>query len=230
MPSLMLGLSACLSSDGGLGRSSRRRLGHCEYAGRHQLLVSVLVGTVILVLQVPSGRASDLPVPWRRSTAGARCPEPSARSHAARDRAAGAAGSSDKAWPYSTDWSGRLREEGLTRADIEPTLKNKLTVQMIIDASSVRRLIELLDIPKTGQMRNNRPSILQWRPARAAARICSSATIWASPSSPGSSSLPADTQRAKWSTIAVYWSIGSNSRSARSLRTAVGILFGARFE
>ena len=117
-----------------------------EYAGRRELLVSVLVGTVILVLQVPRVERVIYQYHGGGAPQGPDAPNhPLVRTRLeieqrAREQRQGLA--------VLDRLERTAREQGLTRADIEPTLKNKLTIQMIIDASSVRRLVELLDIPE----------------------------------------------------------------------------------
>jgi hypothetical protein len=117
-----------------------------EYPGRRALLESVLVGAVMLVLQVPRVER----VIYRYHGGGA-AQGPDAPNHPlvrtpleveqrAREQRQGLA--------VLDRLERTAREAGLTRAEIESTLKNKLTVRMIIEAGSVRRLVELLDIPE----------------------------------------------------------------------------------
>jgi hypothetical protein len=116
-----------------------------EYAGRQELLVSVLVVAVIFVLQAPRVER----VIYRYHGMGA-FPEPDAPSHPpvltpvelvrrARDQR--------QALAVLDGLEQTARKEGLTRAQIEPILRKPQIAEML-GAGYGHRVIEMLDIPE----------------------------------------------------------------------------------
>jgi hypothetical protein len=118
-----------------------------EYPGRRELLESVLAGAVILVLQVPRVERVIFRYEGMGAPSGPDSPiHPLVRTEVdlarqARDQR--------HVLALLDRLERRVREEGLSRAEIEHTLLNTPTTGLMIEAGSGHRVIELLDIPET---------------------------------------------------------------------------------